>query len=424
MKTYVTLSAFALLLGCASSANVPTPPTAAQQAAQATVTAQIDAIVQPYIAAGNFPGVVVGVAQNGTVVFAKGYGYRDITNKLPMTATTELPIASVTKHVTDAVILWLQEHPSSVLATMQPLSINDLLSKYVPAYNYANEMTLKQLIYNSAAVPGADLQSQYTTIFPNNGLTPVTEAQVIAGLNAAGLIAGKKPGDVYDYSNAGYWLLGEAVAAATGTSFTAFVSRNVFASLGMSSSSFLGSTPSNATLSQGYVHVHLTDPYSQCKDLDPSWTGAPAGIVTTVGDLLHWDYELRTGGYITTQDFAQMLTPFLLNDGVTYAGSIGANGTVSSVGMGVALGSAGYGAEGGLFGFQSLTYSFNDGIDVVVIANSGGGYTPEVKPTIATQVHNVISSGAPIPVPLIPAPLADPDETTLPAQFCSLVAGQ
>src|ERR1043166_3445271 len=43
------------------------------------------------------PGVAIAVVQDGKVVYAKGYGYRDMENKLPVTTETQFAIGSIHK---------------------------------------------------------------------------------------------------------------------------------------------------------------------------------------------------------------------------------------------------------------------------------------------------------------------------------------
>ena len=46
------------------------------------------------------PGVAVGVVQDGKVILLKGYGYRDVEKKLPVTPNTLFAIGSITKSFT------------------------------------------------------------------------------------------------------------------------------------------------------------------------------------------------------------------------------------------------------------------------------------------------------------------------------------
>jgi CubicO group peptidase (beta-lactamase class C family) len=45
-------------------------------------------------------GVASAVVQDGKVIYAKGYGYPDMENKLPVTTATLFSIGSITKSFT------------------------------------------------------------------------------------------------------------------------------------------------------------------------------------------------------------------------------------------------------------------------------------------------------------------------------------
>ena len=57
----------------------------------------IDDTINKILKDWNVPGFAVGIVIKDKLVFAKGYGYRDLENKLPMTANTLFQIASNSK---------------------------------------------------------------------------------------------------------------------------------------------------------------------------------------------------------------------------------------------------------------------------------------------------------------------------------------
>src|SRR3984893_4716607 len=71
----------------------------AAQAQEIDVTKKLDGF-DDYMAKvlkdWNAPGIGVGIVVNDKLVFAKGYGYRDYENKLPITPPTLFQIASNT----------------------------------------------------------------------------------------------------------------------------------------------------------------------------------------------------------------------------------------------------------------------------------------------------------------------------------------
>jgi CubicO group peptidase (beta-lactamase class C family) len=64
---------------------------------------QIDTInlinkrVEKIISEWQVPGCSIGIVKNGKLIYSKGFGYRDLENKLPVTPNTLFPIASNSK---------------------------------------------------------------------------------------------------------------------------------------------------------------------------------------------------------------------------------------------------------------------------------------------------------------------------------------
>jgi CubicO group peptidase (beta-lactamase class C family) len=55
---------------------------------------------QKTMAESTVPGMAVGVVKDGKVAYAKGFGYRDVENQLPVTSKTLFAIGSSTKAFT------------------------------------------------------------------------------------------------------------------------------------------------------------------------------------------------------------------------------------------------------------------------------------------------------------------------------------
>ena len=62
--------------------------------------AGIDADAEKAMAALHVPGASVGVIENGKVILAKGYGFRDIASSDPVDADTVFAVGSITKSFT------------------------------------------------------------------------------------------------------------------------------------------------------------------------------------------------------------------------------------------------------------------------------------------------------------------------------------
>ena len=69
----------------------------------------LDSFLIAQMRAGALPGLAVGVARHGQVLFTKGYGFADIAGRRPVTTDSMFHIASVTKTVTATGIMLLVE---------------------------------------------------------------------------------------------------------------------------------------------------------------------------------------------------------------------------------------------------------------------------------------------------------------------------
>ena len=165
---------------------------------------RIDELVGTYAAAGKFNGTVL-VAAHGSVVFEKGYGYRDAEAKAPNDANTIFQLASVSKQFTAVTILKLVE--------LRQLSLSERLSKFYPDFPKADSITIEQLLTHTSGIH--DFESDNVT------MTSATEATLIARFRDKPYDF--PPGKGWRYSNSGYSLLAFIIQKASGMSYEAAV---------------------------------------------------------------------------------------------------------------------------------------------------------------------------------------------------------
>ena len=84
------------------------------------------------------------IAENGTIVYEKSFGYADFSTKRPNTANTSFPIASITKTFTSTAILQLKEKGK--------LQLEDAVIKILSDFPYP-DITIKQLLSHTAGLP-------------------------------------------------------------------------------------------------------------------------------------------------------------------------------------------------------------------------------------------------------------------------------
>ena len=79
----------------------------------------------------NTVGLSVAVVKDGKTLYTKGFGYRDLKQKLPVTENTLFHIASMTKAFTGSLL--------GILESKNQLSLKDKPAMYVPNLQFYND---------------------------------------------------------------------------------------------------------------------------------------------------------------------------------------------------------------------------------------------------------------------------------------------
>jgi CubicO group peptidase (beta-lactamase class C family) len=100
------------------------------------------------------PGAAMGIVYKGELIYARGFGLRDVKNNLPMTADTLFAIGSTTKAMTATVL--------GMLVEAGMLSWDDPVRDYLPQFNLADEAvasqtTVRDLVTHRTGMPRHDL---------------------------------------------------------------------------------------------------------------------------------------------------------------------------------------------------------------------------------------------------------------------------
>lgn len=198
--------------------SVMVGPAAAAVAQADTLDRKIAAYVAPLVQTNNFAGVIL-VAERGEVRFAQGFGYADVEQRVPSTATTRFQIASLSKPFTSAAIM--------LLAQRGELDLNAPLAQVLPGYPNGDKLTIHHLLSHRSGIPNINDFPEYEKI----QLQPHSTAQLVSYFKDKPLEF--EPGDKYDYSNSNYNLLAHIIERISGQSYGAFISREILEPLGL-----------------------------------------------------------------------------------------------------------------------------------------------------------------------------------------------
>ncbi|OIJ65357.1 serine hydrolase [Streptomyces mangrovisoli] len=283
------LSALALALsGCGDPVAVrggpapatslsPTPPAQpSPQLTPAQVTSavgRLDGIVQDVMRQTGVPGVAVGVVHHGTVVYAKGFGVREVGRSAPVDPATVFQLASLSKPLSSTVVAGAVGRKT--VGWDDPVVTHDPGFALKNSYVTAN-VTIADLFSHRSGLPDhagdllEDLGYSQDYILHHLRLEP------LAPFRAS-----------YAYTNYGLTEAGEAVADAAGTPWSRLAADTLFRPLGMTHTSYRRADYDSAA-DKASAHVEV-DGHWKVSTTENADRQAPAGGASSnVEDLTKW----------------------------------------------------------------------------------------------------------------------------------------
>jgi CubicO group peptidase (beta-lactamase class C family) len=247
----------------------------------------------------NDPGFAVLVAQDGKILFEKGYGLADREHDVPVTPQSTFRIASITKQFTASAILKLQEAGK--------LSVNDKLSKYIPDFPRGNEVTLRQLLTHTSGIHNYTDEPDFLSRVTNATTTGTIIEEI------------KKypydfdPGVKWNYDNSGYMLLSYIVEKVSGQNYGDFLRENFFQPLCMTNTCVYRANSGLPHEALGYSLG--TNGFTRALYWDPSWSGGAGALSSTVEDLYRWNEGIFNGRVLDPAILKAAFTPVEVSGG-------------------------------------------------------------------------------------------------------------
>ncbi|TAM70452.1 MAG: class A beta-lactamase-related serine hydrolase [Microbacteriaceae bacterium] len=397
-RTIALLLSAALALGlaaCTGAGAAPQAPAQAGGSLPADVTKQLQAAVTDAMTRAGASGTIVGVWAPWSGSWTAGLGSASKDNGAArMSTDMSFRIASNTKSMTCTVLLALVDRGQ--------VGLDDAVSKYLPRMVGLNGVTLRQLCQNTSGI--ADYEPSLATQFVTNP----TRQWVPMELVSDGLAepATGNAGDQFAYSNTGFVLLGMALQAATGRSWSDLYHEYVWGPLGLKHTSL----PDSGALSLPSPHP---DGYASALDasgqpicgtvlndtrLSPSIGWTAGGVVSTLDDLKTYVQALAAGTLISaSSSTAQWRTVPLSGSAPTWQG----------YGLGVVTLGPMRGHDGEIPGFISAMLTEpKSGLTIVVMLNNstvGGGFAQLLGMQLASIASKApAASGSTAPVIALP----------------------
>jgi len=331
----------------------------------AKALAGLDAFVTARMLDWKAPGVALAVVKDGRVLLARGYGYRDVEKKLPVTARTLFAIGSITKSFTVATL--------GTLVDEGKLAWDTPVREYLPAFRLQDEvagarMTPRDLVTHRSGLPRHDALWYGSE---------ASQAEMVARLRY--LEPSRDFRALYQYNNLMFMTAGHLASRLGGRSYQELVRERLFAPLAMARSNF--------SVTDSQRSDDFAVPYQKVKDevkaipfrnLDEI---APAGSINSCAEdmaryLLMYLGKGKLDGesVLSESSVEQMTTPQMVAPSNLQYPELGH----VSYGMGLSVGSyrghtlVGHG--GAIDGFLAqMSLLPREGIGVVVLTNLDQG---------------------------------------------------
>lgn len=307
LRVLLIAAGFALSACASSPAN--SPAISAQCELSAAQTSALDSIVQGAIDDRRVPGVVLALNYRGAT-YRHAYGYANIERQTPMSEDTSFWVMSINKTFTAAAIMRLAERGQ--------LNLDDPLSRYLPDFPHAGEVTIRQLLNHTSGIreflaqPAARRDPLIEAMRADPSLGVPELLRFMTGMTPN--LFEFEPGTSWKYSNSNYVLLGAVIESLSGEPWQDYLRQNFWAPLGLRNTEVDNpqNPPSNRAV--GYV---MTDAgaFTAGGDLPRNVAGPAGSLRSTADDLLTWQLALTSGNVLGPASMRAMREPARLRDG-------------------------------------------------------------------------------------------------------------
>ncbi|SFB74938.1 CubicO group peptidase, beta-lactamase class C family [Halobiforma haloterrestris] len=197
-------------------------------------TERIDSLLRERLRADGIPGLSLAITDGDGTIYARGYGSRDLASNAPATPETVYGVGSVSKSVAALAVARLVGEGTLAYDDR----IVDHLEVDVPEDIRLHHLLSHTSGYPSLAVSEALIARQLEV--GEAGVPLGSREDFHAHMEGARDEIAGDPGERWLYCNSGYTLIGEAIEAVTGRSFTEYVADEILAPLGMDRSTYDG----------------------------------------------------------------------------------------------------------------------------------------------------------------------------------------
>lgn len=260
----------------------------------------VDDLFKEYAKHG-VPGAAVAVYHNGEIALMRAYGMADVSNGKETSTRTNYRLASVTKAFTAMAILKLIDAGK--------LSFEKTLTDIFPDFHpYGKKITVRHLLHHQGGM------KDYENLIPSGTTKQLSDKDVLE------IVKKQKSGDFtpgsrYRYSNGGYCVLSEIVAAVSGKSFATFVDDEILTPLGMNDSLIYTPGVLPGVPNRAYGYSGVGSGFQKTDQSVTSATQGDGGLYSSVEEMFLWNQALSKGTLLSPSLMELVFQPAKLDDG-------------------------------------------------------------------------------------------------------------
>lgn len=348
------------------------------EAAKGTL-AGFDEFVNAALQAWNVPGLAIAVVKDGEVAYMKGFGNRDVDQKLPVTPKTLFAIGSCSKAFTTFVM--------GTLVDEGKLEWEKPVRDYIPWFKLYDPSTAERITPRDLVTHRSGLPRHDAVWYNNLGASREELVRRLAYLEPSADLRAK-----WQYNNLMFLTAGYLVETVTGKTWEDAVRERIFTPLGMGRSNF--------SVLDSQKSDDFALPYREKDDklekipFRPITNMGPAGSInSSVEDMAQW-LKVQSGGgkldgkaVIKADTLADIQAPHMAMGQPPERPEISAGDYGLGWMIDVYRGHKRVHHGGGIDGFISQVHVFpQDGLGIVVLTNSETGLSSIVAQSAADRL--------------------------------------
>jgi CubicO group peptidase (beta-lactamase class C family) len=259
------------------------------------INAWADSYMDNAVKFDHFSGAVL-IARDGKPIFVKAYGMANYELEALNNVNTKFRIGSISKQFTAAAVMQLQERGK--------LNINDSICRYLDdCPDIWKPITIKNLLnHTSGIVNFTDLPEASGNFL----ILPHTHSEIVNLFRNSPLESG--PGEVYNYNNSGYYLLGLIIEKASGMNYAEYLRKNIFAPLAMNNTDSDDRESIVKNRASGY-YLGSDSVFRNTAYMNLEILFSMGGAYSTINDLLRWEQSFTNDKLLKSASKEEMFTP-------------------------------------------------------------------------------------------------------------------